>query len=607
MPAAADACTTAPGSNEVTCTLRVEEGVWQLPHGIRFRTRLYNGVAPGPPIVVAPGDRLSVHLRNELGPNAPSVNDGKSIGFRSANTTILHIHGIYDDSLNDDTFTPVLPGEEKVYEYRIHPDTGSSLLWYHPHHEGSSLLQSIGGMAGAFIIADATQDALLGFDAPRRLLVLQSLHFDPASSDNLEKVALNDGCSMLGPRVVNPTGFVGMLLLVNGGEAPYEELSAGGWMRLQLINAMVDSTSAIVFGFHEEASERACSLRALAFDGVYLESARPARSLTLPSAGRVDLAVSCSTPGRHALVSLGSPGSVHAGGVVEAGHPIAVLRVVAEDARATETAPKLRRGPSMLPGPPPFYRNLLHAPPDGEHTFEFGAADGSNVVNGRLYDERPTYRMVQGSVQQWELVGGEGLRLGKLHPYHQHMSHFQIVRHSGYHAELGHVGDIGEWRDTLPLYRDLNYTIRFVAPPFMGLMMVHCHITKHAELGMMTLVALDPPRPPVAPSETSTPTTIATLVATLATATTAEGHETMAAPRFVLVLAVLAGTLVVATALAATLRNWLSAAGRRRAGSPPAQFDEVAEFDEEDDADGNGSGGGVRGGGCHPYVRFAIS
>ena len=44
-------------------------------------------------------------------------------------------------------------------------------------------------------------------------------------------------------------------------------------------------------------------------------------------------------------------------------------------------------------------------------------------------------------------------------------------------------------RDTLPLYGTLHYTIRFVAP-FLGRMMVHCHIQKHSEGGMMALARI---------------------------------------------------------------------------------------------------------------------
>ena len=45
---------------------------------------------------------------------------------------------------------------------------------------------------------------------------------------------------------------------------------------------------------------------------------------------------------------------------------------------------------------------------------------------------------------------------------------------------------VGDWRDTIPLYGNVAYVVRFVSP-FAGLMMVHCHIQKHSEYGMMAL------------------------------------------------------------------------------------------------------------------------
>ena len=101
-------------------TLCVSVGTWRLPHGISLTTRLYNGTAPGPTLYASPGDRLHIRLQNRLGPNTPSANDNASSGpgFRQANTTSLHLHGIYEDAYHDDTFTPVRPSEERAYGYR---------------------------------------------------------------------------------------------------------------------------------------------------------------------------------------------------------------------------------------------------------------------------------------------------------------------------------------------------------------------------------------------------------------------------------------------------------------------------------------------------------
>ena len=96
-------------------TLTVEAGIWHLPHGISFHTRLYNGVVPSPVLWAAPGDRLRLTVRNQLGADVPAPDH--ALGFRQANTTNLHLHGVYDDAVHDNTFARIHPGEERTYEY----------------------------------------------------------------------------------------------------------------------------------------------------------------------------------------------------------------------------------------------------------------------------------------------------------------------------------------------------------------------------------------------------------------------------------------------------------------------------------------------------------
>ena len=124
-------------------------------HNIRFQTRLYNSLLPSPILYARPGDRVRLLLRNALGPDVASpMNDALGRGFRQANTTNLHLHGIYDDAVHDDTFARVGPGQEKLYEYSLHPRSGTTLIYYHPHADGSTTMQSVGGMGGVLVIED---------------------------------------------------------------------------------------------------------------------------------------------------------------------------------------------------------------------------------------------------------------------------------------------------------------------------------------------------------------------------------------------------------------------------------------------------------------------
>lgn len=91
---------------------------------------------------------------------------------------------------HDNVLARVGPGEERVYEYDLDARTGSSLLLYHPHADGSVTSQVAGGMAGALSIVDAHQERASGLGVQRELLVLQALSFDraPGSDSNTRTV-----------------------------------------------------------------------------------------------------------------------------------------------------------------------------------------------------------------------------------------------------------------------------------------------------------------------------------------------------------------------------------------------------------------------------------
>lgn len=494
-------------------TLTVQEGVWTLPRGISFETRLYNGVAPSPVLHAAPGERVRLLVQNRLGSNIATHNDVTKLGFRQANTTNLHLHGIYDDAKHDDTFARVHPGSEKLYSYHLEPRSGSSLIYYHPHADGATALQSVGGMGGVLVITDETQEAALALPAvATRALLLQAFNLDPTNTGDYVGTQLaNGGSSTLGAAVRNPTGFQGTLLVVNGADAPREQLPAGGWLRLQLVNAVTGGYSSVHLGFGPPARSdvEACMLTLLAYDGVWLNTPRAVPSMLLPPGGRAEVLVGCAASGTHVFGSLGSSAL---GGTLPAGGAVVVLDVEADATGGGEggddvasvaatMVSMLARLPRALPGPPEYYRadiSSARVAPHHQHSLVFSSSTGLNVINERAYNtSHVEMHMEIGAVVEWTLIGAESPgTLLKLHPYHQHFCHFQIVEVVDTGADGGGGGDalellplVGEWRDTIPLYGRVRYKIRFVAP-FSGLLTVHCHIQKHSENGMMTLARI---------------------------------------------------------------------------------------------------------------------
>ena len=105
-----------------------------------------------------PGTNLTVDLINDLGPNKTPISSNQTSYAAQPNSTNLHIHGIRASPLHDNTFVAVPPGDGYRYTYIVNNQTGSSLLWYHAHLEGTSSMQLYGGMAGAFVVKDNAQE-----------------------------------------------------------------------------------------------------------------------------------------------------------------------------------------------------------------------------------------------------------------------------------------------------------------------------------------------------------------------------------------------------------------------------------------------------------------
>lgn len=70
-----------------------------------------------------------------------------------------------------------------------------------------------------------------------------------------------------------------------------------------------------------------------------------------------------------------------------------------------------------------------------------------------------------------------------VHPYHQHVNHFQVVGSMFSTASTDHIYRIGEWRDVIPA---LYVTVRFKPWDFTGTVVLHCHLLEHEDEGIVS-------------------------------------------------------------------------------------------------------------------------
>ena len=123
-----------------------------------FTSRCYNGNIPGPTLVVSRGDRVRIHLINELGAEGMTSDDLTPINsFRHPNITSFHLHGLHVSPEEENLYKSCGPGETVTYDIEIPLDHDSGTFYYHPHYHGSSALQMMGGMSGAIIVRDGNE------------------------------------------------------------------------------------------------------------------------------------------------------------------------------------------------------------------------------------------------------------------------------------------------------------------------------------------------------------------------------------------------------------------------------------------------------------------
>ncbi len=125
------------------------------------RVLAYNGRFPGPTWVARSGDWVTVRLQNGL-----------------SQPTITHWHGLTPDYWNDGgPRIAIAPGE--LYDYNFPVAQRAGLNFYHPHPHMLTGEQVCLGLAGAFIVRDAEEDALnLPAGAYEVPLVIRDASFD---------------------------------------------------------------------------------------------------------------------------------------------------------------------------------------------------------------------------------------------------------------------------------------------------------------------------------------------------------------------------------------------------------------------------------------------
>lgn len=397
--------------------LRAAPGNVDLGGGKTSRAWVYNGFLPGPTLRARTGDNVGITLENGL-PTEP---------------TITHWHGMLVDHANDGhPMAAIPPGGTKAYAFPIL--NRAALNWYHPHPHMMTGEQVALGLAGAFIINDATEDALNlpggVYEVP---LVIRDTDLD------------NTGNIVYKPR---SGGWLGTHPLVNGTRDPYFAVDTALY-RLRVLGG----ANARIFRL---ALSTGAAFTVIGNDGGLLETAIPVANPDLAPGERLDLLVDFRGLTVGTTIMLRD---------LRTGWNLLEFRV-ARTVSDTSAIPTTLSTIAKL------------ANPVATRDFSF---DGMTKINGLEYDmDRIDFQVPFGQVERWRFRTNGNAP----HPVHIHGASFQVQSRSGGRGRT-FPWENG-WKDTVLLEdrETVEVLIRFDA--YKGIYLMHCHKLEHEDMGMMS-------------------------------------------------------------------------------------------------------------------------
>lgn len=418
-------------------TLRAQLRTVRFDHR-RVRAMAYDGSVPGPTLVVCAGDRLVVHLQNDL-PEA----------------TNLHTHGFHvsPEGNSDNIFLSIAPGKQFTYEYALPADMEPGSYWYHPHLHPTVERQIFQGLAGA-IVEQGGLDRLPALRrVPQRWIVLQSTDLSRG------RILTPEASSEAANRIY-----------VNGVLDPTAKIAPGQLQRWRIFNASADRF--IVLGL--PGRQR---FTVLAQDGHTLERAIVVERLMIPPGSRRDVLVRGPEHGDFSVRALPFAQFPGAAKLATGGPPPdqAVLTL-----RSQGPSEQARSPQGVLNRPLDLRRRAV----ERSRTIVFGEMEEASgklhyTLNGMTFDpNRIDVTMKLGSFERWTLEN----TTAEWHTFHIHTNDFQVVSLGG--RAVPYV----DYQDNVGLAPHSSTVILMHPTDFTGKFVFHCHVTFHEDMGMMATV-----------------------------------------------------------------------------------------------------------------------
>ncbi len=462
--------------------------------GRAIEVSTYEGMVPGPTLVIRPGDLLKFRLINNLtlpGGVLPTqrVVFERDVYERSMNMmrgmvhaledaasatpdpqeqlySNIHTHGLQVDASanHDNPFLLFKPGETFDYDIQVPSDQPAGFDWYHPHKHGSTAKQLWAGMTGGIIVEGDLDRLPFVAAAEQKVMILNELWIDQNGHVPIGMpipVAGHDGHAPFSsiPAIPSDTYYT-----INGVYQPTITIHPGQTERWRIVNGAPHRLYLLQLDGH--------TMYQIAQDGIAFAAPRARQQILLAPGNRVEIMIVGGEPGAYKFRALAYDQG-HPGGTM----PEDVLgTLVSQGSRMRQAIPARLIPPKEVLTDTiarrrtvRFRGSTLHAP------VEF-------FLDDKPFDpDRDDQVVTVGTTEEWTLVNEDVFQ----HPFHIHVNPFQVVEVNG-----ARIGD-PVWWDTFALPPKGTVKILMHPRPDVTCRTVyHCHILPHEDNGMMSAFSL---------------------------------------------------------------------------------------------------------------------
>ncbi|WP_298844262.1 multicopper oxidase family protein [Clostridium sp.] len=411
--------------NTADFTLNVQKGITSFFPGVKTETYGYNGNFLGPVIRVKRGEKVNIHVNNQL-----------------SEPTTVHWHGLeVNGEMDGGPHSPIMPGSQWNPSFTINQP--ASTLWYHPHQQGKTGEQVYKGLAGLFYIDDNISESL---NIPKEYgindipLIIQ----DRAFNRNGDMPYSTNMSSMM-------DGAIGDMVIVNGAIKPYLDVK-----KIKMRFRIVNGANAKVYPIKLSNGE---SFFQIASDGGFLEAPVKLNKLILGPGERAEVIIDFSKYKKGDKLSL-------------LGDGIGILNFnVKEDGIDT----------TEIPTHLTDINKIYETANSKIRRFQLEGMGNTVSINGKkMKMGRIDEKIKLNDTEIWEITNPSNMMGGMIHPFHIHGVQFQILSRDGKEPSKDGRG----FKDTVLI--NPNEKVRIIIKfTHKGVFMYHCHILEHEDQGMM--------------------------------------------------------------------------------------------------------------------------